>query len=144
MLLLRLAGLQDKEPILRLIEELFNNSVYSKAAEFSPDDTWAHVERAIKGEPDVSAVILLLDDGVPIGILGCSAMVQMFNSSEKTGVELVFWITPGKRTQSGMKKLLKAYRYWCKKIKCTSILMGKMKTNDSVEIYSIRKLQPWP
>ena len=140
---LRLAGLPDKTAILKLIKELFESSVYSKAAEFDPEDTWSHFERAIKGEPDASAVILLLDEGTPIGILACSAMVQMFNSSEKTGVELAFWITPGKRTQSGMKKLLKAYRYWCRKTKCTSILMGKMKNSDSVETYSIRKLK-WP
>ena len=137
---LRLAGLQDKEAILSLTEELFNSSVYSKAAEFEREDTWSHFERAIKGEPDVSAVVLLMEGDTPIGVLACSAMVQMFNSSEKTGVELAFWITPEKRTQSGMKKLLQAYRYWCRKIKCTSILMGKMKNDKEVETYSIRKL----
>lgn len=137
---LKLAGLGDKEAILRLTRELFENSVYSKAATFDPEDTWSHFERAIKGEPDASAVVLLIENNIPIGILACSAMLQMFNSGEKTGVELAFWITPDRRTQSGIKKLLKAYRYWCRQTNCTSILMGKMKSDKEVETYSIRKL----
>ena len=137
---LKLATIHDRKATLRLIEELFNASVYSKISTFNLEDAQNAFKSTVEGKLTDGSIILLLDGETPVGCLVASAVEHMFNRKEKTGVELAFWITPEKRTRQGIKMLLKAYRYWCKSTGCTSILMGKLKNRDTAETYTIRKL----
>ena len=137
---LKLATIHDKKATLRLLEELFNASVYSKISSFDQDSASEAFKRIVEGKLTDGSIILLLEGETPVGCLVASAVEHMFNRKEKTGVELAFWITPKKRTSEGIKMLLRAYRYWCKSTECTSILMGKLKNRDETETYTIRKL----
>jgi hypothetical protein len=83
---------------------------------------------------------MLLDGRRLVGAVICSSMQQIFNRTEKTAVELGFWITPEYRTVTAIKKLMSAYKFWAKKIGCTSILYGKLKDGETVESYTVRKL----
>ena len=140
MLSLKIATIHDKKATLRLLEELFNASVYSKVSSFNAEDASEAFRGTVDGKLSDGSIILLQEGETPVGCLVASAIHHMFNRKEKTGVELAFWITPEKRTAKGLKMLLKAYRYWCKQTGCTSILMGKLKNRDEAETYTIRKL----
>ena len=137
---LKIATVHDKKATLGLLKELFDNSVYSRISTFNQEDASKAFKGIVDGKLSDGSIILLLDRETPVGCLVCSAIEHMFNRKEKTGVELAFWITSSKRTLRGMKMLLQAYRYWCKTVGCTSILMGKLKTKNETETYTIRKL----
>ena len=140
MLSLKIATIHDRKATLRLLKELFDESIYSTVTEFNPEDASESFRSTVEGKQEDGVVILLLEGETPVGCLVASAIHHMFNKKEKTGVELAFWITKEKRTLTGMKMLLKAYRYWCKNTGCTSLLMGKLKSKDTVETYTIRKI----
>jgi hypothetical protein len=139
---LKLGSLEDLDEIVSCVKELFDNSVYSNFSVFNKRDTEDTVRRILLGNKENGVVLLLTDEetGGITGILGCSYVSQMFNNKEKTAVELAFWIQPEYRDYSSLRLLLQAYKFWAKKIGCSTILFGKMKNKSSVESYIIRKL----
>ena len=137
---LKIAELSDVEFATNLVFEMFKSSIYSKYSYFNRADVEKVIEDTIKGDPNDGSVVLLQEGSRIIGILICSAVYQMYNRKEKTAVEIAFWITPDARTLAGMKLMLKAYKYWATKTKCTSILYGKLKGKEEVESYIMRKL----
>lgn len=139
MLSLKLATAEDAVSVAELFKELHEHSVYAGIIDYHPEDV-SELVSSLARDPNRGVTILLLEDGVLIGAMICSTMHQVFNKSEKTAVELGFWITPEKRTPTSLKKLLQAYRYWAKRIGCTSILQGKLTDRKHTETYSIRKI----
>lgn len=139
MLSLKLATEKDGLAVAVLFKELHDHSVYNGIVDYRLEDVSAMVEKLSK-DPNSGVTILLYDDGRLIGAIICSTMQQVFNQSEKTAVELGFWITPKSRTPAALKKLLSAYRYWAKRVGCTSILQGKLTDRKNTETYTIRKL----
>lgn len=140
MLSLKLAGEDDAAGIASFFRELFDNSVYRGICEYHADDV-EDLVRQLSASPDKGVTIMLLENDRLVGAMICSSMQQIFNRREKTAVEIGFWIKPGARTLAAMKKILGAYRYWARQTGCTSILYGKLKNDDSVESYSLRKLK---
>lgn len=139
MISLKLATSEDGKEVAGLFKELHDHSVYKDIIEYKPEDVSKLVSKLAK-DPNLGVTILLLEDGKLIGAMICSTMQQVFNNSEKTAVELGFWITEEHRTASALKKLLQAYRYWAKRVGCTSILQGKLTDRKNTETYTIRKL----
>jgi hypothetical protein len=139
MLSLKLATEQDGLAVAVLFAELYNYSVYKGIVDYRPEDVSSVVAKLAK-DPNNGVTIMLLEEGKLIGAIICSTMQQVFNKSEKTAVELGFWITEKHRNPSSMKKLLQAYRYWAKRVGCTSILQGKLTDRNNTETYTIRKL----
>ena len=92
-------------------------------------------------KPDQGCIVLQANpEGVPIGVFMMTYMNHLYNKTENTAVEVAFWIDPKSRTRENYKELLGAYKYWAKKSGCTSLMMGKMKSRDEVETYSLRKV----
>lgn len=139
MLSLKLATEQDALSVATLFEELHKHSVYEGIVDYKKGDVADLVSR-LSRDPNSGVTILLLEDEKLVGAIICSTMQQVFNKSEKTAVELGFWITEEHRTASALKKLLQAYRYWAKRVGCTSILQGKLTDRKNTETYTIRKL----
>lgn len=139
MLSLKLATEKDGLAVAVLFKELHDYSVYNGVVDYKPEDVAAIVAKLSK-DPNTGVTILLEDEGRLIGAIICSTMQQVFNQSEKTAVELGFWITPSKRTPASLKKLLQAYRYWAKRVGCTTILQGKLTDRNNTETYTIRKI----
>ena len=139
LLSLRLAKVDDILDIIRLYKELHAASAYAGLIPFDVADASNVVLKTIEGDQNNGAVILLLEDDNPVGVLHCSAMPHLFNRSEKTAIEIAFWVTPERRSAAGLRKLLGAYRYWAKQTGCNTILTGRLR-DKSVETYSIRKL----
>ena len=139
MLSLKLAEEADALAVAVLFKELHDHSVYKDLIEYRPEDVAELVVKLSK-DPTTGVTILLQEDGRLIGAIMCSTMQQVFNKSEKTAVEIGFWITEKHRTAASLKKLLQAYRYWAKRIGCTSILQGKLTDRKNTETYTIRKL----
>jgi hypothetical protein len=125
--------------ILELASELHKNSVYKDIAfdKTSFDETFVRILNSPKED---GSIILLMDDIFVAGFLVCSHMTHMWNKSEKTAVELAFWIKPEYKSFKAIKMILGAYRYWARKIGCNSLLMGKLTNPDEVETYKIRRL----
>ena len=139
MLSLKLATEKDALAVATLFKELHSFSVYEGVVPYRGEDVEEIVTK-LSRDPNTGVTILLEDEGRLIGAMICSTMQQVFNKSEKTAVELGFWITPDKRTPTALKKLLQAYRYWAKRVGCTSILQGKLTDRKNTETYTIRKL----
>lgn len=139
MLSLRLATEADALAVAVLFKELHNYSVYEGIIDYHPEDV-AEVVKKLSKDPNNGVTILLYEEARLIGAMICSTMQQVFNKSEKTAVELGFWITPDHRTSASLKKLLQAYRYWAKRVGCTSILQGKLTDRKNTETYTIRKI----
>jgi hypothetical protein len=139
MLSLKLATPNDSLAIAVLFKELHDHSVYKGIVEYQPQDVSEVVTKLAK-DPNSGVTIMLFEEGRLIGAIICSTMQQVFNKSEKTAVELGFWITEKHRTPGALKKLLQAYRYWAKRIGCTSILQGRLTDRNNTETYTIRKL----
>lgn len=129
---LKLAQEDDISLSLELIEELFQDSIYSKVSKFKKNDVTEVLLRILRGKPE-DGIILLYDR---CGILVASRIQHLFNKEENTAIELAFWA----RDKKAVKPLLKAYKYWAKRVGCTSIMYGKMKHKNEVEEYIIRKL----
>lgn len=140
MYFLKLATVEDTETVLGLIEELFNESIYSKSMSFDRDSVKEIFLQVLNGPKDKSSIILLRSEDKTVGLLACSVLQQLFNKNERTACELVFWVQPECRNIITLKKLLQAYRFWAKKVGCTSIMYGKMKSKYEVETYVLRKL----
>lgn len=139
MLSLKLAKESDALAVAVLFKELHNYSVYKGIVDYRPEDVVEMVVKLSK-DPNSGVTILLYEETRLIGAMICSTMQQVFNKTEKTAVELGFWITEKHRTPGALKKLLQAYRYWAKRIGCTSILQGKLTDRNNTETYTIRKL----
>ena len=137
---LRIATEKDVDFICCLTENLFDASVYSKHTTFNMQEVKALAKKILQGKREDAIVLILGDEEKDYGIAVCSHMNQLFNSKEKTAVELAFWIEPEHRTRSGLKTLLSGYKFWAKKIGCGSILYGKMKTREAPEEYIMRRL----
>lgn len=140
MLSLKLAKVEDGDELSSFFSELYRSSTYAKVTEYKPKDV-SDLIRRLANDPVQGCTICLYEDGKLIGACICTSMKQVFNQSEKTAVELGFWITPEHRTSKSLRKILSAYRYWAKRTGCTSILYGKMKDADTVESYVIRKIK---
>lgn len=136
---LKLAGKDDAEAVSILFKELHSASVYRNLMDYRPGDVSNLVSR-IADDPSRGCTILLLEGRRLIGAIICSSMRQIFNQTEKTAVELGFWITPEFRNKANLKKLLSAYKYWAKKTGCNSILYGKLTDPGTPESYTVRKL----
>lgn len=139
MLSLKLATEGDALAVAVLFKELHSFSVYNNIVDYRAEDVVDIVSK-LSRDPTTGVTILLYEEGKLIGAIICSTMQQVFNKSEKTAVELGFWITEKHRTPGALKKLLQAYRYWAKRIGCTSILQGKLTDRNNTETYTIRKL----
>jgi flavorubredoxin len=139
MLSLKLATEKDALAVSVLFKELHEHSVYKDLISYEHQDVAALVTKLAE-DPNSGVTIMMEEDGRLIGAIMCSTMQQVFNQSEKTAVEIGFWITPKHRTPTTLKKLLQAYRYWAKRIGCTSILQGKLTDRNNTETYTIRKL----
>ena len=130
----------DTPVVISLLQELHTASEYNKHIPFDKQSTLETLSALLDSpKEDTCCILLEGPDKSVIGILVCSHMTHMFNKKEKTAVELAFWIRPEHRTLSGTKELLKAYRYWAKKIGCTSLFMGHLQ-NGSVETYKIKRI----
>lgn len=137
---LKIATKADILDIVGLLEELHTASAYSKTIAFNDVDTYLTVESLLEAPQDTNCIILLYQEGKAVGLIGMSHMTHMFNKSEKTAIELAFWLTFGHKTKSNAKKLLQAYYYWAKKIGCTTILTGSLKKDTEVETYKIKRI----
>ncbi len=137
---LKIATKEDIPATTDLLEALFRSSVYSRQTSFRRLDVIDNLGK-LMGSPDTGVVILLLDgSNTAVGALAASHMTHLFNAKEKTAVELGFYIKPEHRTLGTLKLMLKAYRYWARLQKCTSIMMGKLTSADAIETYSLRRL----
>lgn len=135
-----MATFDDSPVVISLLQELHEASEYNALIPFDKQSTLESFSALVDcPREDTCCILLEAADKTVIGILVCSHMSHMFNKSEKTAVELAFWIRPEHRTLSGTKELLKAYRYWAKKIGCTSLFMGHLQ-NGSVETYKIKRI----
>lgn len=139
MLSLRLATKDDAGEIGDFFRDLYSNSIYARSMDYESADVASLVE-TLAEDPEKGVTIMLLDDDRLVGAMICSSMLQIFNRSEKTAVEIAFWIKPEARNLTTMKKIMGAYRYWAKRTGCTSIMHGKLKNESSIESYTIRKL----
>ncbi len=126
--------------IVTLLEDLHNSSAYSYVIPFSRTDTYLSVEKLLEAGQENNCIILLMDQNKAVGIIGMSHMTHMFNSKEKTAIELAFWLLEPYRTKGNARKLLQAYRFWAKRIGCTSILIGNLKGPKEVETYRIKRI----
>lgn len=141
MLSLNLAGDTDVKGVASLFKDLFEESVYSKATKYNLEDAQETLRAIQTGGLDNGCILVLKDKEDLVGALACSHMTHLFNKKEKTAVEIGFWVKPSYRSFSAMKKLIGAYKYWAKKTGCSSMLMGKLKTNDTVENYVFRSIK---
>lgn len=139
MLSLKLAEESDALAVAILFKELHKHSVYEGVVEYQVQDVAELVSKLAK-DPTSGVTILLYNEDRLIGAMICSTMQQVFNKSEKTAVELGFWITEKYRTKESLKKLLQAYKYWAKRVGCTTILQGKLVDRKNTETYTIRKI----
>lgn len=141
MIHLKIATTEDIISILALLEELYLASAYSKSIGFDWNDTHDNVEKFLKADQKDTCFILLLDEAEnTVGLIGMTHMAHLFNSKEKTAIELAFWLREGHQTKANAKKLLQAYRYWAKRIGCTTILLGSLKGNKEIETYKVKRL----
>lgn len=140
MLSLKLASVSDVPTLLELLYKLHGESAYEKVVEWKPEDVTAVLHRIIGGKKEEGCVILLVDVETTVGLIAVSHIFHMFNVAHKTAVEIAYFIEPEYRTPAAHKLLLKAYKFWARKIGCHSILMGKIKNKNEVETYTIRRL----
>lgn len=141
-MLLKIAGKEDLSSVISLVKELFLSSVYSKLSQFDEEEVYRVGEIIISGEKEDAVILLLIDERAgPVGVLVASKIYQMFNRKEKTGAELAFWLKDEYRERKNYRLLISAYKFWCKKVGCTSYLIGKMKNSDKPEEYNLRRIK---
>jgi hypothetical protein len=109
--------------------------------QYNSTEVKEHLKRVVGADKNDGCVILLKEDTKTVGILICSSMSHFFNSTEKTAMELAFWIRPDKRDYSSIKALVKAYKYWAKTTGCTSILLGKLKNSKTTETFTLKRIK---
>ncbi len=136
---LKLATQTDIPEVVNLLQSLFNSSVYQSQTQFKRLDVIDNLERLLQRPAD-GVILCLVHEENTVGVLVASHMRHLFNEKEKTAVELGFFIKEGHKTLASLKLMLKAYRYWARMQKCTSIMMGKLKDATSIETYSLRRL----
>lgn len=137
---LKIADQSDIKGILRLVKQLFGSSVYASNLDIDEEHVKNLALQYTQADQQQGCIILLVKRDKPVGLLACSHMPLLFNPKYKSAVELAFWIEPEYRNNTSLKMLLGAYKYWAKRVGCTHIMYGKMKSNDISETYTVRKL----
>lgn len=137
---LKIAERSDTIAFLELVEELYDNTVYSTISPFDRE----RIEKMFVdslGEDKEDICVLLLKSGErSIGTIAMSKTALLASAEDKIAVELAFWIKPAERNQKTIKLLIQAYKYWAKLVGCKAIFIGKLKGRKSPEFYSVRKL----
>jgi len=136
----RIATPSDVPAVARLMEELFNSSVYSDHASFKKEDVVDTTKSIISGNPRDAIVFILEVSGVAQGVLAASTFTHAFNKDYKMACEIGFWLTKDYRTKSTIRALISGYKAWAKAVGCSSMLMGKLKSPGEPETYKIRKV----
>ena len=136
----RIGTVSDTTAIVRLMKDLFYASVYTNHGTFSEKDARETTKKELSGNPKEGIIFVLEVNGVVQGVLVASSFAHAFNRSVLMAAEVGFWIDPEYRSVATIKALMRAYRVWAKTIGCTSILVGKLKSQGEPETYNIRKL----
>ena len=135
---LRLATISDVPALTKLIENLFNHSVYSTVTSFNPEYVQNAIRGALAGKLEESGILILEDLGRPVG---CLSMARVgFMGGKELAIETTFWVEPEYRTQKNLKLLLQAYLFWAKKVGCKGALIGKLKNKHSPEFYKVVRI----
>lgn len=140
MLSLKIATLDEAPVLLELLHKLYRESAYEKIINWEENSVSSTLRRMLTGKQEEGCVVLLKDGEKTVGLIAVSYILQMFNVNHKTAVEVAYFIEPEYRTPAAHKALLKAYKFWARKVGCHSILMGKIKNMNEVETFTIRRL----
>jgi hypothetical protein len=109
--LIRIAGPDDFEVVYELVVDFVQTSPY-KDDEIDHEKFREFVYNLLIADKTQS-MVFLLEDGS--GVLVATS-VEKFWSTEKTTLELMFWIRPESRNYQKAKVLVHAYEYWAKEI----------------------------
>ena len=140
-LYLKLGAEDDWSEVVELSRDLFNHSVYSSMSTFDPAEVRENYHASLsRPGNEVSNILLCRSSGHVIGMLCAGTSPLAFNSVDKIALELAFWVYKEHRTQEALKKLLEAYYYWARAVGCKAAIVGKIKNNQTVETYRMKKL----
>lgn len=92
----------------------------------------------LRGDPTQSIILLSFLEGIPVGVLGCSVSLPLW-TTEKLATELLFYVADATNQRRIAQSLLRAYKFWARKVGCSYIEYSVMKLGK--EIHTIRKLK---
>jgi hypothetical protein len=95
------------------------------------------VKQVLEGDKNENVILLVCHEGTPVGVLG-AAVSRPIWTEDKLAIELILYIEPQARSSQASLMLLRAYRYWAKKVGCGYISYASYK--NGIEMNRIRKI----
>jgi len=137
--ILRLATWADMDKLIGFARCLISDLHYRPI--FDEFKVRQIITNVLNGDKNKALIIIVEQDGNPLGVLGSSLCQPLFcQSQEEMAVELLLYIVPEARGYIVLKRLLEAYTYWAKLVGATYISYASYK--NGIEMNRIKRLKP--
>lgn len=117
-MIIRSATEADLPAIVGMSARFYATTSYAGWAAFDPEAAESLARNMID-----SGVMLIADDGGPVGMVGLMVVPFMFNPSLKAAYEVVWWVNPEAQGAGAGKALLAAIEPACRERGCAAIQM---------------------
>jgi GNAT superfamily N-acetyltransferase len=134
---LKIATHEDVPHIERMINAFALDSIY-RGVNIHPTKISRSVLATLDKPNEEAILILTMDGDKPVGVIGGLVTECMFND-DLMAFELIFYIDEEYRKSNRAVKLLQAYEFWAKKMKCTQAQVNLVETDDADRIEKLYK-----
>lgn len=137
--MIRHAAPEDIPACVEMVRQFHTAAGLESTAAFVAEDFALTLERMIDAE---EGILLVADDGGPIGMAGGLAYPMYFNHAHKTGQEMFWWVLPDRRGVGA--ELLSALEAEARQRGCKSWAMIGLEGMKSVDsLYERRGYRPF-
>lgn len=137
---LELAELKDKEAFLEIVQDLFYSTAYSTVTEFNRSYIEDLFIKSLSEDKQDVCTVLLKDNEKTVGLISMGKGPMPANKDAKIATELAFWILPEYNDFKAKRMLLSAFIFWARKTGCKAALIGRLRSKQAPETYTVRKL----
>lgn len=125
------------------IQELYDlclRAAYALSNTISETDLLDQVDSFYYSQDLTQKIMLLaLDQGKPIAVLGAIRVPSHFIYADSLAVEQVLWVDEEYRKTKAMHRLIKAYEKWATQTGATHVILADVHNNEKLQQVYIRK-----
>lgn len=137
---LSLAKEEDLPIVVKLVENVFNQSQYSLFGSFNSIDCFKLGLSILRNDLE-GIIVVLKNDGDIVGAVVGQIFEQPFNRNIRTAAELAFWIDDDFRNYHSIHLLYGSFRKWAKIKGCHLLQFGKIKEAKKPEVTFMKRLK---
>ena len=140
MIELKFAEEADLPAIVDLCKQLHERSYHSRFIPFDEKSTYILAKEMLNSKKS-NVIFCLKVESTVVAVLAGKVTQQLFNISERTALELVFFILPLYNNFHSKKLLYGAFKQWAKLVGCQTIMMGRIREPGKQEEYFLKRIR---